>query len=174
MSLQPLSPRRVITDTNLDSGLSHFSTSINESVETEHKLGGTVFRLAYCFDRPTHSLKIPDDVPYLESIKSTATSPVVVPDHHTMIWYIDTPPGGATPLHRTLSLDVVVQIKGEIEVILDSGEKRVQKPGDVLIQKATAHAWRNHDKKKWSRMVGMRFAVDPITLNNGTQLGAVI
>jgi quercetin dioxygenase-like cupin family protein len=52
------------------------------------------------------------------------------------------PPGLISPMHRTTSLDYGVLLEGEIELILDSGEKKLMKRGDVSIQRGTMHLWR--------------------------------
>lgn len=51
-------------------------------------------------------------------------------------------PGLLSPMHRTVSLDYGVVLEGEVELVLDSGETRVLKRGDVAIQRGTCHAWR--------------------------------
>jgi mannose-6-phosphate isomerase-like protein (cupin superfamily) len=45
-------------------------------------------------------------------------------------------------IHRTRSLDYVTVLEGEISLLLDEGEVRL-KPGDVVVQQATNHAWIN-------------------------------
>lgn len=50
-------------------------------------------------------------------------------------------------MHRTDTLDVIVMVKGEVDMLLDDGEVRALKPGDVVIQRATNHAWVNHGKE---------------------------
>ncbi|PNS16805.1 hypothetical protein CAC42_4769 [Sphaceloma murrayae] len=52
-------------------------------------------------------------------------------------------PGQLSPMHATPSIDFGTMITGEITLILDSGEERVLKPGDMYIQKSAAHAWEN-------------------------------
>ena len=47
-------------------------------------------------------------------------------------------------MHKTDSLDVIILVKGEVDLILDEGEPTPLKPGDVVIQRATNHAWANH------------------------------
>lgn len=55
--------------------------------------------------------------------------------------------GGRHPLmHRTETLDYAVVLEGEITLILDEGEVML-KAGDVVIQRGTNHAWRNHTSK---------------------------
>lgn len=46
-------------------------------------------------------------------------------------------------MHKTQTLDVVVLVKGEVDLLLDDGQAEALKPGDVVIQRATNHAWVN-------------------------------
>jgi len=64
-----------------------------------------------------------------------------VPDS---VWKAD--PNEPDMMHRTASLDYAYVIKGEIYAILDKDEK-LMKPGDVLIQKGTHHAWANRSNE---------------------------
>jgi quercetin dioxygenase-like cupin family protein len=52
-------------------------------------------------------------------------------------------PGARSPLHRTVSLDYGICLEGECEMELDSGETARVRPGDVVIQRGTIHAWHN-------------------------------
>lgn len=47
-------------------------------------------------------------------------------------------------MHKTDSLDVIILVKGHVDLLLDEGEPTPLKPGDVVIQRATNHAWINH------------------------------
>jgi quercetin dioxygenase-like cupin family protein len=47
-------------------------------------------------------------------------------------------------MHKTQSLDVIILVKGAVDLLLDEGEAKSMKPGDVVIQRATNHAWVNH------------------------------
>ncbi|WP_085026382.1 cupin domain-containing protein [Ensifer aridi] len=49
-------------------------------------------------------------------------------------------------MHRTESLDYGVVIEGEVILILDEGEVLL-KPGSVVIQRGTNHAWANRSGK---------------------------
>jgi hypothetical protein len=44
--------------------------------------------------------------------------------------------------HRTDTIDYAICLEGEIWALMDEGEK-LMKPGDVLIQRGTYHAWSN-------------------------------
>jgi uncharacterized cupin superfamily protein len=49
-------------------------------------------------------------------------------------------------MHRTRSLDYAVVISGEIDMMLDEQVVHL-KPGDVIVQQATNHAWVNRGKE---------------------------
>ncbi|KAK7703341.1 hypothetical protein SLS57_010990 [Botryosphaeria dothidea] len=83
---------------------------------------------------------------------------------------VDLRPGGLSPMHRTVSLDYGVVLEGEAELILDSGEKRIMKRGDISIQRGTNHAWRNTSETNWLRMLYILLPVEPIKIG-GTTLG---
>jgi hypothetical protein len=122
-------------------------------------------------DEPETALDGTDLTNYINYLENASVPPVTLPDGHGMVWYIDIPPGKGSPSHRTVSFDVVIQIAGEIEVTLASGEKRIQKPGGMLIQRATTHTWRNPSKDKWAGMVGVMYSSKPVVLKYGTELG---
>lgn len=43
-------------------------------------------------------------------------------------------------------------MEGEMELTMDGGERRVVKKGDVVVQRAVMHAWRNLSKTEPARM----------------------
>jgi hypothetical protein len=46
-------------------------------------------------------------------------------------------------MHQTDTLDVICLLQGDVTLILDNVETRV-KPGQVVIQRGTSHAWKAH------------------------------
>ena len=46
-------------------------------------------------------------------------------------------------LHQTDTIDYVICISGEMTMHVDDGKSVVLRPGDVLIQRGTAHGWVN-------------------------------
>lgn len=87
-----------------------------------------------------------------------------------MARYVDLPPGATSPMHRTVSLDFGVVLEGEVEVVLDSGETRLLKRGDLAVQRGTMHAWHNVSKTEWARMLYFLQESQPIEIA-GTKLG---
>lgn len=147
-------PPRIITTTNLDNGTSFFNTTVPEPLAVVRNLNGALFRLGYVTGQPPISLANDSDVStYVTNLQNLPT--LVPAGGGPVVWYIDTPPGAASPSHRTVSLDFVVQLQGKIELILESGETRLLKTGGLSIQRATKHAWRNLSKTEWSRMLGV-------------------
>jgi len=71
----------------------------------------------------------------------------------TVLRYVDFAPDYECMMHRTQSIDYGIVIEGQIESILDSGEKQLMQRGDVMVQRATMHAWRNPSKTEWARMI---------------------
>ena len=67
-------------------------------------------------------------------------------------------------MHRTISVDFGIVIAGEIESVMDSGERRLLKVGDIMIQRETNHAWHNPSPDKWARMTFVLSEARPITL----------
>ena len=52
-------------------------------------------------------------------------------------------PGNAGHLHRTDTVDYVICIAGEIDMVLDDAQSVTLRAGDVAIQRGTNHAWIN-------------------------------
>ncbi|PQE32997.1 hypothetical protein CJF32_00001513 [Rutstroemia sp. NJR-2017a WRK4] len=86
--------------------------------------------------------------------KDYASPPGLSISTGTVLRFVDVAPGVACPMHKTASLDYGVVIEGSFELELDSGEKWVVHRGDVCVQRATNHAWRNvSGEGKWARMM---------------------
>lgn len=79
-----------------------------------------------------------------------------------MLRIVDMRPGALSPMHRTVSLDYGVVLEGEVELVLDSGEVRLMKRGDVAIQRGTNHAWRNNSDTVWARMLYVLQEAEPL------------
>lgn len=45
-------------------------------------------------------------------------------------------------MHKTATVDYAIVLTGEIWAVMDNGET-LMKPGDVLVQRGTSHAWSN-------------------------------
>lgn len=87
-----------------------------------------------------------------------------------MLRIVDMNPGATSPMHRTISLDYGVVLEGEVELILDSGESRLLRRGDVAVQRGTNHAWRNVSERTWARMLYVLQEAEEVVVD-GVRLG---
>ena len=69
-------------------------------------------------------------------------------------------------MHRTVSLDYCVCLEGSVELLLDSGEKRQLHRGDIVIERATMHQWRNLSHTEWARMLYVLTPVEPVKIGD--------
>lgn len=73
-------------------------------------------------------------------------------------------------IHRTRSLDYVVVLEGEIHLLLDDGERRLQ-AGDVVVQQATNHAWINRGAQPCRLAMVFIDADEPVQLRARERAG---
>ena len=85
-------------------------------------------------------------------------------DDGSVVRFVDIPPGACSPMHRTQTLDYGIVIFGEVELELDSGDKRTLAPGDTCIQRGTNHLWRN-TSDKWARIAFILLHSKQIVIN---------
>lgn len=61
----------------------------------------------------------------------------------SVIRIVDMLPGGASPFHRSSSIDYGIVLSGEVELELDDGAVTTAAAGDIIVQRGTIHLWRN-------------------------------
>jgi quercetin dioxygenase-like cupin family protein len=84
---------------------------------------------------------------------------------------VDFAPGKDPYMHRTESLDYGVVLEGTVELSLDSGETRIMKRGDMCVQRATNHAWKNvTENEGWARMMFVLVSSEKVVVG-GKELG---
>ena len=88
----------------------------------------------------------------------------------TVCRIVDFGPKSEPLMHRTQSLDYGIVLEGEVELILDSGEKRIMGRGDLAVQRGTNHAWRNTSETEWARMAFVLQASEKVIID-GKELG---
>lgn len=103
----------------------------------------------------------------------------------TVCRIVDMAPGYITIFHRTQSIDYGVVLEGEVELLLDENfsattgtaltEAPVMRRGDVAVQRATMHGWKNHSNTEWARMLFVLTETTPLTVGGkkyGEDLGS--
>jgi quercetin dioxygenase-like cupin family protein len=159
---QPKMLRRIITTHDPKSGRATFSDAISDQVSftgfpvPPGKPPATDYALAYNTNAfPVQGLSPPSSTTPeskanldIKHYQSQLSQPMPLnPPNGTSCIIIEVPPGSAVPMHRTTTLDYTVIIDGTTELVLDSGEKKILKRGDVIVQRGTAHSWRNLTEK---------------------------
>ncbi|KAJ2988749.1 hypothetical protein NUW58_g3819 [Xylaria curta] len=71
----------------------------------------------------------------------------------TVCRMVDFGPGYVCMMHRTQSLDFGIVVEGKIDLVLDDGSSTHMKRGDIAVQRATMHSWRNPSTTDWARML---------------------
>ncbi|KND89556.1 hypothetical protein TOPH_05823 [Tolypocladium ophioglossoides CBS 100239] len=82
-----------------------------------------------------------------------ALSSGVVSPGGTVCRVVDLAPRYECVMHRARNLDYAVVIEGSVVLTLDSGEEALLARGDVAVQRAASHGWRNPSATEWARMV---------------------
>ncbi|KAK3337613.1 hypothetical protein B0T19DRAFT_472487 [Cercophora scortea] len=82
--------------------------------------------------------------------------------NQTILRYCDWAPNSTLPYHRTETIDLGVVTHGTMELTLDSGEMRLLRVGDTLVQRGTLHAWRNPSATEWARVVFFLLGAPPV------------
>ncbi|SPO04336.1 related to Cupin domain protein [Cephalotrichum gorgonifer] len=141
---------RYIT-THDSEGKARFSDAVPDPAPVRRVMGGDMeFSLMYT------TMGFPVSMTDSQDIKTyqdyVVSAPAITIPGGTACRTVDFPPGYTSPMHRTPSCDFGIVIEGEIELVLDSGETRLLKRGDVAVQRGTNHAWRNTGNDTWARM----------------------
>jgi mannose-6-phosphate isomerase-like protein (cupin superfamily) len=91
----------------------------------------------------------PEQVPTLASLPESEPNErpfTIMPPSGHLVRIIEIYPphmgGHRTVMHRTRTLDYVVVIEGEIVLVLSDSEVTL-KPGEMVVQRGTDHAWEN-------------------------------
>lgn len=75
------------------------------------------------------------------------------------------PNGDEGFMHRTRTLDYIYITKGEAEYTVNGGEKKIMKEGDVVVQRAGWHAWKNVSKTKELKLFAVTVGCEGATEN---------
>jgi len=80
----------------------------------------------------------------------------------SVIRIVDMLPGRASPLHRSWSIDYGIILSGNLELELDDGSVTALSPGDIVVQRATNHLWRNPSPDHICRIVFILIEATPV------------
>ncbi|REA58375.1 cupin domain-containing protein [Dyadobacter luteus] len=135
-------PRRIVTD--IKDGKSIIKEDALASNVVEHVKD---LYISDIWSTQTTPASLDDEI----SIPNTAFP--ITPKNGTLFRYVSIPPdkdlgveiipGQPHPMmHQTDTLDYIIILAGELYLIMEDGETLL-KPGDIVIQRGTNHAWSN-------------------------------
>jgi quercetin dioxygenase-like cupin family protein len=153
---------RFITTHDPETGKAVFSKDLPDESMMRGLSDGMGFALSYATTTfpvdTTNGIDMDSYKHYLDK------APGLVVYGGTVLRHVDFVPGETSAMHRTMSLDYGIVLEGEIDALLDSGETRRMKRGDVCVQRGTMHAWRNPSETEWCRMVFILQPCKPIEI----------
>lgn len=65
----------------------------------------------------------------------------------TIMRVLELPPGCPAHMHKTQTVDYVIMLEGECDMVLDDGAEVHMNQGDIMVQRATYHGWANRSSK---------------------------
>lgn len=68
-------------------------------------------------------------------------------------------------IHRTVTLDYIVVLEGEVVLTLQDGSRVILVKGDTTVQQGTMHSWSN-ESDKWARVVSVMIPAKPLVIGN--------
>jgi len=135
----PTIPRRVVTGHD-QRGVSVFADDGPVPVVRTAPDGALFYEVWGTGAMPAPVGAIESDPTVLSNTGSAVTVPPA--PNGTKIRINEFPPGVVSPMHRTQSVDYGIVLEGEVVLVLDDSETTLR-PGDVVVQRGTAHRWEN-------------------------------
>jgi len=166
-------PTAYLTGHNDETGkaIIHSSRPVQWHKYDDDKMGMGV---AYTTSFPPDLNKDADVTSHDEKMEASGGKLGLVSGGGTVLRYVDFGPGYTCMMHRTQSVDYGIVMEGQIVSVLDSGEEQLMGRGDVMVQRATMHAWKNPSQTEWARMIFVLQDCKPLFVNGkrfGEDLG---
>jgi quercetin dioxygenase-like cupin family protein len=155
----PLPEPRTCITTHDDSGASVFAKQFSNNPLWK-PIGPTSSTFADIHVTPSVPANLSTDLSASQSEIANNKQPARIQEGGVRFCVTNTPPGQVSPMHRTLSIDYGAIISGQMQLTLESGEKRLLRAGDTFVQRATMHQWRNPSETEWCRMICVMMPIE--------------
>jgi quercetin dioxygenase-like cupin family protein len=108
----------------------------------------------------------PCDIRIGETIDDPGAEPHVTPPPAggSRFVIIDYPPGNTGTMHRTETLDYIIVLAGELDMVMDDSTVHL-KAGDTMIQRGTNHAWFNRGTEN-ARVAFVLIDAQPLSIGH--------
>ncbi|KAG9231574.1 hypothetical protein BJ875DRAFT_112812 [Amylocarpus encephaloides] len=117
------------------------------------------FNVTYIYSAPAgFSVTANEDLKHHETAPKEPplrSFPIAGATNSTVLDLAPNPTGEDGFMHRTRTLDFIYVLTGEVELTLGNGEKRMIQQGEIVLQRATMHAWKNASKTEWARLAAV-------------------
>jgi quercetin dioxygenase-like cupin family protein len=155
--------------THNSSGQAIFSSKIPEE-QLSLPFGG--MRIIYSANSLPTNLNTEADIDNYSHIRTAGLpNSAICPPGGSAAAIVSLAPGAKSPMHRTGTMDWAVILEGEVELVLDGGERRRLRVGDSVVMRGTMHQWVNRSGEGgWVRMVAFAQDVVPVEVG-GRELG---
>ena len=141
MSDQPLPPiRRIVTGHNDQAQASVWKDNYITASRADH--GPFLTRI-------WSSAQLPPDVNGADDLGLVNTG---LANKGTICRIVDFPPASQGMVHRSITLDYIFVLEGEVVLTLGDGSRTSVQKGDVVVQRGTMHGWDN-EKDQWARLL---------------------
>ena len=91
-------------------------------------------------------------------------TPTGLSNNGSVLRIVDFPPHTVGQIHRSISLDYVVVVKGTVVLTLDDGSRTTVGEGGLVVQQATMHGWDN-ETDEWARILCVLLPAQPPVFN---------
>jgi len=169
--------KQYITTHDLKTGKSLFSNALPELLNTSSAPDDSM-PMTHLYATTGLPINLAQDADITFDAQYRKKSSGLVNTDGALIRIVDFAPGKQLPgiLHRTQSLDYGVVLEGQLELILDSKERRLMRQGDIAVQRGTMHAWRN-PTDQWSRILFVLQVSRPVEIDGrtlGDEVGGLV
>ncbi|KAL4960227.1 cupin domain-containing protein [Aspergillus stella-maris] len=147
---QPLPPiRRIVTGHNNETKATIQLDSQNNARQAGH--GPYITRLWASNEVPADlNVTATSDMGLLETGLS---------NNGSICRIVDFPPKSKGMVHRSMTLDYIYVVEGEVVLTLDDESRTVVGKGEVVVQRATMHGWDN-EADSWARLLCILIAAE--------------
>lgn len=102
----------------------------------------------------------PDLPPDVNSTEDLGLVDTGLANKGTICRIVDFPPHSVGMVHRSITLDYIYVLEGEVVLTLDDGSKTKVTKGEMVVQQGTMHGWDN-ETSNWSRLLCILISASP-------------
>lgn len=110
--------------------------------------------------------------PNANAVQDMGLAETGLSNNGTICRIVDFPPNSKGMVHRSMTLDYIYVVQGEVVLTLDDGSRTVVREGELVVQQATMHGWDN-ETDSWARLLCLLIAAEPPVVE-GHQLKAEV